>query len=376
MRERDDWHLTEDVAHAMGRGDPFAAAIRGTRMPMIITDPRRPDNPIVFANEAFQDLTGYARAELLGRNCRLLQGPETDRASVARIREAVEAESALTVELLNYRRDGSTFWNALYVSPVRADDGEVQFFFASQLDITERIEAERAVIAQKALVEEEVRRRTADLEAALEAKTTLLHEVDHRVKNNLMMIGSLLRLQSRSLGDPALAATLDAMLNRVDALAAVHRRLYQSDDISRFDLGAFAASLVDDVLGASGREDIRVETTIAPVLVKADQAAPLGLMLNEVVTNAIKHGFDGRGGTLRVHVGEADGRAVIWIADDGPGLDPAAPAKGSIGRTLVGRLSRQVGATTTWSPADPGTRVVITLPAQDAVPAPGGRHDA
>jgi PAS domain S-box-containing protein len=102
-------------------------------MPMVITDPAQPHNPIVFCNEAFQNLTGYAKDEALGRNCRFLQGPDTDRRSTDKIAEAISKGESIAVELLNYRKDGSTFWNALYLSPVRNDDGSIQFFFASQL---------------------------------------------------------------------------------------------------------------------------------------------------------------------------------------------------------------------------------------------------
>ena len=116
--------------------DPFAAAFKATRMPMIITDPRQADNPIIFCNKAFNLLTGYANDELIGRNCRLLQGPETDRETVARLRSAIAQAQDIAVDILNYRKDGSTFWNALFVSPVRAQNGEVIYFFASQLDFT------------------------------------------------------------------------------------------------------------------------------------------------------------------------------------------------------------------------------------------------
>ena len=118
----------------------------------------------------------------------------------------------------------------------------MKFFFASQLDVTERVAAHQEIAAQKALVDHEVQRRTAELEAALEAKTLLLHEVDHRVKNNLTMVGALLRLQARTLDDSAMAAKLETMMERIDALATVHRRLYQSSDVTRFDLTAFAVT--------------------------------------------------------------------------------------------------------------------------------------
>src|SRR4030095_2244873 len=117
------------------------------------------------------------------------------------VRDAIAQGHDIDIDLLNYRKDGSTFWNALYLSPVRDKEGVIRFFFASQMDVSERIEAQQIISDQKQLVEGYVDRRTADLRAALEAKTLLLHEVDHRVKNNLTMIGSLLRLQVRTIDD-------------------------------------------------------------------------------------------------------------------------------------------------------------------------------
>ncbi|WP_462381225.1 histidine kinase famiy protein [Pseudomonas sp. Marseille-QA0892] len=123
----------------------FFAAVETTRMPMIVTDPSQPDNPIIFANPAFTELTGYTLDELLGQNCRLLQGPETDPDAVAQVREAVEKQYEIQIELLNYRKDGSTFWNGLFVSPVYNDAGELIYYFASQLDVSRRRDAEDAL---------------------------------------------------------------------------------------------------------------------------------------------------------------------------------------------------------------------------------------
>jgi PAS domain S-box-containing protein len=299
MEQREDWHLTEILDHSPGRSDPFAAAVRATRMPMVITDPSLPDNPIVFANEAFQMLTGYSRKEIIGFNCRFLQGPATDLSQVDRVRSAIAAGNAVDIDLLNYRKDGTTFWNALYLSPVRNDEGAVVYFFASQMDVTERVEAQKTIARQKALIEKEVQRRTADLNAALEAKTLLLHEVDHRVKNNLSMIGSLLRLQARKVADPVFSERLNSMLERVDALATVHRQLYQSENLGTFDVGQFAETLVRDVIGSSGRENIELVSDCKSISVPASQATPFGLILNEIFTNAIKHAYsDGRSGRL------------------------------------------------------------------------------
>jgi PAS domain S-box-containing protein len=150
MEREDAWHLTGDVTHEQGKGDPFAAAVRATRMPMIITDPRKQDNPIVFANDAFLELTGYERSEVLGRNCRFLQGEDTDPSAVARIRNAIEAGEDIKVELLNYRKDHTPFYNALYISPVYSAEGELQFFFASQFDVTKQTAAQEALRQREA----------------------------------------------------------------------------------------------------------------------------------------------------------------------------------------------------------------------------------
>ena len=126
-----------------GGTDPFAASVRATRMPMVVSDPRQPDNPIVFVNDSFCRLTGYPREQIVGRNCRFLQGPETDPATVARIRAAVQAREPLEIDILNHRRDGTPFWNRLLMEPVRDQAGEVAYFIASQVDVTlewERLE--------------------------------------------------------------------------------------------------------------------------------------------------------------------------------------------------------------------------------------------
>lgn len=143
--------------------DPFVSAVRVTSMPMVITDPGQPDHPIVFANKAFCRLTGYAHDEVIGRNCRFLQGPDTDMADVARVAAAVARCEPIEIDLLNYRKGGETFWNRLLVSPVFGRDGEPTFFVASQFDVTLEREKLARVQADRDALEQEVGRRTADL---------------------------------------------------------------------------------------------------------------------------------------------------------------------------------------------------------------------
>ena len=132
------------------RGNIFFAAVEMTRMPMTVTDPRQPDNPIVFCNGAFLDLTLYKEQDIVGRNCRFLQGPETDRRTVDEVRKAVAEERAVAVDILNYKADGTPFWNALFIGPIFDQDGKLLYFFASQMDITERrLSQESHLQAQK-----------------------------------------------------------------------------------------------------------------------------------------------------------------------------------------------------------------------------------
>ena len=133
-RETD--RIDAEIGRSAPSHDPFAAAVRATRMPMLITDPHRPDNPIIFVNAAFSKLSGYGVDEVVGRNCRFLQGPETDRADVEKIRDAVERRVAIEIDLLNHKKNGERFWNRLLISPVFGRDGELTYFFASQFDVT------------------------------------------------------------------------------------------------------------------------------------------------------------------------------------------------------------------------------------------------
>ena len=133
--------IAAELSGHAGGSDPFVAAVRATCMPIIISDPRRRDNPVVFANDAFCRMTGYSREEVLGRNCRFLQGEQTDPAAVQIVREAVAACQPVEVDLRNHRKDGAPFWNRLQVAPVWDARGDVAYFFASQLDVT--LERER-----------------------------------------------------------------------------------------------------------------------------------------------------------------------------------------------------------------------------------------
>lgn len=356
----------EQLAADHGVDDPFAAAIRATRMAMIVTDATQDDNPIIFANDAFLRLTGYARDEVIGRNCRFLQGPDTDPLAIARLRNAVAAGEDIAIDILNYRKDGASFWNALYLSPVRNGEGQIAYFFGSQLDVSDKKQSELHLRETRDDLEVAVDSRTQELTQALEQKTALLHEVDHRVKNNLQLISSLLLLQNRREKDPSVKNSLRGILERVNAIATVHRRLFQSSDVERFDVSAFVRDLVADMTGAANREEIQVRLDLERVDVAASKAAPLALIISELFSNALRHAFpEGRAGVILVSITRLNDEFRIEIADDGVGLPEQAKSSG-FGLTIVQLLCQQLKARSETQSAEPGTRVVIHLPVNGA----------
>jgi PAS domain S-box-containing protein len=141
-----------------------------------ISDNTQPDNPIIYANKGFEHLTGYLVERVLGRNCRFLQGPESDPDTVAAISEAVRNEREITVEILNYRKDGTTFWNRLSITPLRDDEGRVTHFIGVQSDITNRRRAEAELRKTTQQLEAANQRMKGDLEAARQLQLDMLPE--------------------------------------------------------------------------------------------------------------------------------------------------------------------------------------------------------
>ena len=205
--------------------------------------------------------------------------------------------------------------------------------------------------------------RTRDLANALEQKSALLHEVDHRVKNNLQLITSLLRLQVRRSRDPAVPKALTGAQERINAVATVHRRLYRGEDVERFDVAAFVEDLVADVIGGSGRRDVRIRLSLEPVDLPAARAAPLALLINELLVNTLHHAFPGgRAGLIIVAVRREGAGFAVEIADNGVGSGTPAAAPG-FGGTIVSLLCGQLGARCETTDAQPGVRTVIRFPA-------------
>ncbi len=167
--------------------------------------------------------------------------------------------------------------------------------------------------------------------------------------------------------DPEVAERIKATQGRIEALSIMHRRLHQSDDVTRFDVAEFAQDIANNLVGSTGRSDIDVRLALEPAYLPASLAAPLALIFNELVTNTLKHAFPhGRGGRISIEVAKAQDQLRVTVLDDGVGLPDQLAGSASLGRTLVGALSRQLGAVTTWRASEPsGLRVEVRMPTKD-----------
>jgi PAS domain S-box-containing protein len=279
-------------------------------MPIVITDPRQPDNPIVLANQAFLDLTGYTASEVLGQNCRFLQGPATAAEDIDVVRQGLRNQDHhIDVELLNFRKDGSSFWNQLTISAVHDQAGRLLYHFASQKDVSSRRAAQK-------------------LEAS---ERLLLKEIDHRSLNALALVQSIVRL-SRADSIERFSASIKG---RVDALARAHGLLARSNWTAA-DLGELIAAEA----GARGVTFAGPAVRLPPHLVQ-----PLSLVLHELFTNAREHGGLSRPAartSLGWEAGEQD--LVLHWTEVGVPIDPANPPRSALGLELVrGIVTQQLG---------------------------------
>lgn len=313
-----------------------------------------PDCRVTRANAQGEQLFGYPQGALAGVPIDTLlyeTGPAA-RPVCERMREApLRRVGAAGAQLHGRRRDGSTFPADAMSSPLR----ERSLVILTVRDMTESWEQDEAL------------RRTLD------DKNTLLKELYHRVKNNLQLIISMFSLQIRALQDTQAREALQEAAGRVRTMAMVHERLYQSRTLSSIALDAYVSELCEQLAGAASaaQRGIAVRVEAAPLEVGLDVAVPLGLLLNELVTNSLKHGFpDGRRGRIVVRaVCEEDrgeggaGRTMrLSVADDGVGLPPGfdRTSAQTLGLKLVSALSGQLRADFAMDNID-GGGVLATL---------------
>lgn len=200
----------------------------------------------------------------------------------------------------------------------------------------------------------------AEKEGLLAEKDHLLREVNHRVQNSLQLVQAFLSLQAHSTDNPAVASDLGEAQRRLSAVALVHRRLYQGDEVETVDLSRYLEELVADMTAALGPEwQKAVRLDLSPVLISADRAVHVGLILTELVINANKYAYSGRPGPLAIAVEEHRDKFRLIVADQGSGK---VRGRVGFGTRMMDAMVQRLGGTIEQTDNDPGLRVIVTAP--------------
>jgi PAS domain S-box-containing protein len=291
---------------------PFVVAAETTRMAMIFTDAKEQNNPIIFANDSFLSLTGYKREEVLGQGLNFLLARGADADALAQIEAEFHGHSSGGSEILYRRKDGSEFWAAIFISPVLDESGDVVQYFASFVDLTQHKEDQ----AQS---------------------TMLINELNHRVKNTLSTVQSIVWQALRATSDPRIIR--NSIESRLIALSRSHDLLTRENWKSA---GLF--DVINDALEPFGVADGRAERIVIVgenIRFSPKAALVLGITFNELATNAVKYGaLSNRTGSVLIEwtmepVVEGSRILLQWQEKDGPPVAP--PSHRGFGSRVIER---------------------------------------
>jgi two-component system, sensor histidine kinase PdtaS len=297
---------------------------------------------IEMVNAQAELVFGYPRAEMLGRPVEML-APERYRGHHPKLRGAffdapVSRPMGAGRDLYGLRKDGTEFPVEIGLNPIETDEGPM--VLSAIVDISER------------------KQREEGMRAALTEKEVLLAEIHHRVKNNLQIIHSLLSLQASKVKDEAVLKLLLESQNRIQSMALIHQTLYESKNFALVNIAAFLDTLVPSLVSAYSVDPDRIRLTVrsAEVSVPIHAAIPCGLIVNELISNALKHAFPAeRVGRILVELADDGDDVTLQVSDDGVGIpaDWDFAASPSLGLQLVHLLSDQLGGELAIHRADP-----------------------
>ncbi|MGZ2258594.1 PAS domain-containing protein [Roseobacter sp. A03A-229] len=319
-----------------------------TQVSMVVTNPHIDDNPIVYVNHAFTQQTGYARSAAIGRNCRFLQGEETDKAAVDLIRRGIESREPVAADILNYRANGEPFLNRLVIAPICDEDGEVQYFVGIQKEL-----------------------RQEERGGAPEKVNAQLMEIQDRVETDMSMIIGMIRRQSNSTSVPAEYAALS---RRIETLQLLYEEMKLSDQHSNRDhiqMGSYLSRLCCAIGHVYGRSGIRLNVQIDPLEVPIETASRVGLVVSEILTNAFMHAFERIDtGLVEVRMSQLSaGGLRVTVSDDGVGIPSSMswPSPSTVGGRIVNGLIEGLEGTLQLGRGAAGSFITIDVPAGAAI---------
>ncbi len=296
------------------------------------------EGKVIMMNPAMLDILGYSEDEVLGKDYLANFVPDEEKEPLSRIFKILTTSNSPTIsENRMLAKDGRIFLVEWHGRPIFSEQGNFEFFFGLGIDITERRKFEEA------------------LKQALREKETLLNEVHHRVKNNLLTLYSLVNLQKISLqGKEDVERALEDTKQRISAMGKVHRMLYMSKNFSEIDFSEYIRSLIDEIQITYGMNERRVEikSNLEPIALNIDTAIPCGLIVNELLVNAFRHAFpDYKNGRVMVSLVRKGKAIELKVQDNGIGIEgnPFSARSKSLGLRLVMMLSQQLNGEISYS---------------------------
>jgi PAS domain S-box-containing protein len=335
--------ITDTFQSALLQDTSFDGFSR-TQVSMSVSDPHLEDNPIIYVNHAFTRQTGYARSAVIGRNCRFLQGEDTSLAAVTRLRQGIQAEEPVSVDILNYRANGEPFMNRLLIAPLSDETGRLRYFVGIQKELkADRHDGDADVMNQQ------------------------LAEIQSRVETDMSMIIGMVRQQSSQTLQPSEYA---ALTRRIETIQLLYEEMKLADQQSNRDvihLGSYVSRLVCAIGHVYGRSGIRLNLQLEPLDVTIEVASRVGLVISEVLTNAYEHAFDRIDtGLIEVRMSQLSGGGLrVIISDDGVGIPKAMqwPSSASVGGRMMNGLIEGLEGTMQLGRGAAGSFITIDVPA-------------
>ena len=307
---------------------------------------------IEYVNPYFTELTGYTLEEAQGKNPNILQSGQTKKEVYDEMWTALLNGETWHGEFLNLKKSGQLYWESASIGPITDNTGKITHFIAIKQDITEK------------------KKKDKELKDSLEEKEIMLKEIHHRVKNNLQVISSLLNMQVEQYNHPEAIEAINSSRNRVKAMALVHENLYKSRNIAKTSLKEYIIMLAKNIYSSYGVsfERVKFYCDTNSIEFGLDTIIPLGLILNEAISNSLKHAFPAelRGQiniTLNAKTNDAGEKIYeMHIKDNGKGLPEGFdPDKtNSLGMTLLTSLSSQLDGNTIIN-NKVGTEIIINF---------------
>jgi PAS domain S-box-containing protein len=286
---------------------------------------------IVYVNPEFEKLSGQSAAEVEGQPWSVLRGRETEKDGDRPLGSAITEGSDRVGAFMIPHPGADAVIVDVYSNAIEDDDGTAVFRLAALVPAHGGADGGRE-----------------ELERQLREKDTALREIQHRVRNNLQMIAALIRYEARTARGEDAKAPFDEIAGRIEALQLLYKSLGEENCGQEVDLGAYLSLIASAVMSAHAREGVRLDLKVDACPVSVDIAMPTGLVVNELMTNALKHAFNGReGGVISLRCLAGDSSCRVEIADDGNGLPEGVewPKRGKLGELIVRSLLQNAKAT-------------------------------